>query len=74
VEFELIKSIISFFKAEEDKEIVQLAKDKLTTFITSKDPNCKLFQILNLMIVKYLGLITLKDILNKEKHLISEYK
>jgi len=41
VEFELIKVIISNFKAAEDKELVLIAKERLTNFLNSKDPNCK---------------------------------
>lgn len=43
VEFELIKAIISGFKTEtkEDIEIQNMARERLASFINSKDPNCK---------------------------------
>eukprot|EP00347_Sterkiella_histriomuscorum_P003692 403363311 len=63
VEYELIKAVIQNFKAPEDIELVALAKDKLAYFLNSNDPN-----------LKYLGLITLKEILEKDKSQIQQYK
>jgi hypothetical protein len=66
VEFELIRAIISSFKNEtgEDKEIQMLARERLQGFVQSKDPNRKQL-IVTFALVKYLGLLTLKEILEK---------
>ena len=45
VEYELIKAVISNFKAPEDIELVMLAKEKLTNFLNSKDPNRNIFRL-----------------------------
>jgi len=59
VEFELIKATITHFRRKEDQQLTDIAKEKLKAFLSSKDLN-----------LKYLGLVTLKDILENEKELI----
>lgn len=72
MEFELIKAIIAMFTGPEDTELIILAKEKLANFLNSKDPNRKYTLIIS--IVKYLGLVTLKEILEKDKSQIQAYK
>ena len=75
----MIKAVISTFKDAEDEDLISLAKEKLKNFLNSKDPNCNIsifgkFLINIIHIVKYLGLIILKDILEKDKSQIFQYK